>query len=143
MLRHVRHQPDVAVRQRRDDEFLFQPREASDRIRPRLQSMPRAVERVFFRLAQRCEAELDEDLVERHPVQRVELRPRQLARPHAVHARSVARAPRVGEFRAVDRDVLPLRELLHLGGHGAPPVDDGAEDVEDERLDSRELRIHR
>ena len=72
----------------------------------------RAIERVVLGLGQPGDAELDEQLVEDHAMQAIELGPRQLAGPHAVHARRVARAPRVGEFRAVDRQALPPGERL-------------------------------
>ena len=61
MLREVGHQADVAVRQRRDDEVLLQASEAGDRVGPRLQPMPRAIERLLLLFAQRREAELAED----------------------------------------------------------------------------------
>ena len=92
------------------------------------------VERILLVLAQTGELEVDEDLVERHPVQRVELGPRQLAGAHAVHARAIAGAPGVGELHGVERHALAFRQRLDLTRDGRSPVDDGAEGVEDERL---------
>ncbi len=52
-------------------------------------------------------------------MQLVEIGPGQLALPHAVHARTIAGAPRVGELRAVDRQALSLRQRLESR---APPT---------------------
>ena len=111
MLRHVRHQRDVAVRERRDDESLLQPCQSSHRVRPWPQPMPGTIERVGFGLRQPGDAEVDQDLVEGHPMQAIELGPGQLTRSDAVHARAVAGAPGVGELRPVHGQTLPLRQL--------------------------------
>ena len=84
--------------------------------------------------------EVDEDLVEDHPMQVVEHGPRQLAGSDAVHARAVTAAPGVGELRAVHRQSFPLREVFDFLRHRRTPVDDGAEGVEDERLYRRQWR---
>ena len=65
----------------------------------------------------------------------VELGPRQLAPADAIHRRPVGTAPLVGERGPVDLEAFFVPELLALGDHRRPPVDDGAEGVEDEHLD--------
>src|SRR5215470_6684868 len=64
MLREIRHQRDVAVRARRDDELLLEAREPRNRVGPRLQAMPCAIERVGLGLRQPRDSELDQDAVE-------------------------------------------------------------------------------
>ena len=56
--------------------------------------------------------EVDQDFVERHAMKTIELGPRQFATSDAVHARTVAGAPRVGEFRTVHVEALSFCELL-------------------------------
>jgi len=90
----------------------------------------------FREFAQPAEVEVDEDLVERHPVQRIELGPGQLAAAHAIHARPVAGAPCVGELRRVDRHAFRFRQRRDLARDRGSPVHDRAEGVEDEGLDA-------
>ncbi len=102
-LRKVRHQRDVAVRERRDDESLLQSRQALHRIGPRMQPMPRVVERADLVLGKPFHPEVDEDLVEDHPMKHVELGPRAAHRSardscsdrsrHARHRRTSRRRP--------------------------------------------------
>ena len=135
VLRHVRHQGNVAVRERRDDESLLQPCQSSHCVRPWTQPMPRPIERVRFGLGEFLDAEVDEDPVERHPMQAIELGPGQLTRSDAVHARAVPGPPGVGKLRPVDCESLLLCQLLHFLRHGRSPVNDGAEGIKNERLD--------
>ena len=100
VLRELGHQRDVAVRQRRDDELLLQSRQAGDRVGPRRQPMPRAVQCVLLGLCQSGE------LVNRPGSCRgscgaasSSLVHGSSPAAHAVHARAVAGAPRVGELR--------------------------------------------
>ena len=79
--------------------------------------MPGAIQRVGFRFRQSLDAEIDQDLVEDHPMESIEVAPRQLARAHAVHARGVAAAPRIGELRAINSDALAPGQILDLLRH--------------------------
>jgi hypothetical protein len=135
----VGHQRDVAVRQRRDDELFFEARETLGRVGPRLQAVPRAVEVRFLGLAEPTDAELVDDPIQRHPVQVVESGPGELTGSNAVHAWSVTRAPGVCELLGVDRQPPARRELADFRGNRRAPVDDGAEHVEDERLDGGKI----
>ena len=117
MFGHRRHQRDVAVRQRRDRELLLQPRQPADRVRPRPQPMPRAIERIGLRAGEAGDLELDENLVEDHPMQVVEPGPRQLAGADAVHARAITTAPGIGELRAVHAEAFRVGEVLDFLRH--------------------------
>ena len=141
LLGHVGQQRHVAVRQRRNDEFLLEPRETLNRVRPRLEPMPHVVQVPLLFLGQVLDLVLDEQLVEDHAVQRVELRPGQVALAHAVHRRAVAPAPRVGELRPVDGQPLRLAEALAFRNQRPAPVDDRAEGIEHE--DAHTIRLRR
>src|SRR5437773_4428847 len=67
-------------------------------------------------------------------MQAIEVRPRQLTAAHAVHARPISGAPRLGKLFAVDAETLLLRQRLYLARHRRPPIDDGAERIEDQGL---------
>ena len=73
-------------------------------------------------------------------MERNELRPRELARPYAIHRGTMAGAPRVGECGPVDFHPLGLSERFALRDDGRAAVDDGAERVEGQRVDSHEIR---
>ena len=115
----------------------------ADGVRPWPQPMPRTIERVGFGLRESLDAEVDEDPVEGHPMQAIELGPGQLTRSDAVHARAVPGAPGVGELRPVHGQSLLPCQLLHFLRHGCSPVDDGAEGIENERLDRCHLEFDR
>src|SRR3989441_1776292 len=97
--------------------------------------MPGVVQLLDLLLAQSAQAERLQQIVEDHAVKLIDVRPGQLALAHAVHGRVVARAPGVGELRPVDAQAFLLRQQLAFADDGAPPVDDGAEDIESQRLD--------
>src|SRR5262245_43206547 len=103
--------------------------------------MPRAIEMIFVGLAQALDVEFDEQPVERATVQHVELRPGDLALANAVHARPIAGAPRVGELRPVDGEMLLLAKLLAFRDDRRSPIDNRAEGVEYQRLDRGERRL--
>jgi hypothetical protein len=79
-------------------------------------------------LGREVEPELGEYFVERLAVQDVEHDPLALARPDSLELRLVAGAPRVGHRLARQP------ERRRLPGDARAPVDTGAEDVEEERL---------
>ena len=54
---------------------------------------------------------------------------------HFLHRRLVFVAPCIGERRPVERDALRRQQRLGLARDRAAPVDQGAEHVEDQRLD--------
>ena len=97
MLRHIDQQGDVAVRKGRDDEFSAQARQSSDSVRPRLETMPGAVQILFLGLTQSIDFELYQQAVENHPVQGVDVGPRKLSAANTIHGGSVTGTPRVGE----------------------------------------------
>jgi hypothetical protein len=85
---------------------------------------------VFVGLVEPGHAEFVEQPVERHPVQRVEIGPRQFAGADPVHRRRVFAAPGIGELGPIDAaDPLPAGQRLAILGHPAAPIDDGAEHV--------------
>jgi hypothetical protein len=85
------------------------------------------------------EAEARKQRFERGAMEHVELQPcRRVARRRlhrALHRRLVAGAPGVGERRPVDAPAFRRRHRLAFLDDGAAPVDDSAEDVEDQRAD--------
>jgi hypothetical protein len=72
---------------RRNDKALLQTREAGRRVRPPAQPVPDLVEMNFLVFGEVVDLVLDEEVVERHAVEDVQFRPRQLTGPHAVHRR--------------------------------------------------------
>jgi len=123
VLRHVRQQGDIAVRERRNDELRF------SRVRPSTASghgvrpVPDAIELVAFGGAETGDLELVDERVEHLPVQLVERRPRQLAGPHAIHRGLVAGAPGVGELGPVDVQVFRAAERRALRDDRAAVID--------------------
>ncbi|MNC86677.1 hypothetical protein D3C83_23510 [compost metagenome] len=99
--------------------------------------MPGEVEPDFILLGELAgDAEFVEQRIEPHAVQRVEIGPRQFAGAHPVHRRRIGAAPLIGELLPVDTgDALARAERLAVGRHRAAPIDDGAEDIVNQRLD--------
>ena len=127
MLGEVDRLGDVAVGARRDHEALLQPGEAGHGVRPRVEPVPGERELVALR-GRQVEVELGEHVVERLAVEHVEHDPLALAAAHRLELRLVAPAPRVGHGLARQP------ERRRLAGDARAPVDAGAEDVEEERL---------
>src|SRR5215472_1374969 len=134
MFGHVHHQRDIAVRQRRDDEFALETGEALDRVRPWGEAVPGAVEVVDIRFAKTGDPELLQQLDQILAVKVVELDPRALALTHAVHRRLIARSPPVGEGMPVL--VVPPRceAALRLAGDTVAPIHHCPEYIEGQGL---------
>src|SRR5437867_3381277 len=139
---HVHDQRHVAIRERGEDVRAPEPREPGDGVGPRIESMPCAIQMVDLVRGQPTDAELAEQSLEAHPVEIVELRPRKRTRAHALHHRLIERAPGVRELRPVDTEAPGLAERFAFADDAAPPVDDGAEDVERERAYGLEGLTH-
>src|SRR5213592_1482808 len=103
---------------------------------------PGTVQVVDLLLGEPDDAELNEELVEGHPMEIVELGPRERAAPHAFEHRLVEPAPRVGERRPADPQALGAPERLAVADQARPPVDDGTEDIERQRSDRRGVDRH-
>src|SRR5207245_338604 len=138
-LGHVHQERDVAVRERRENELPLEAHEPRYGIGPRVEAVPGAVQVVDLRLGESGDAEPDEELIERHPVEIVELGPRHRAAPHLLQHGLVEAAPRVSERCPADLQALGAPERLTLADQARPPVNDGAEDVEGQRLDRRDV----
>jgi hypothetical protein len=141
MLCQVRHQRNVAVRERRDDELLLEAAETADNVRPGVQPMPCAIERDDLGLRQSTDAGVLQDLVENHSVEIIEPRPRQLTLSHPVHAWGVLSPPGVGECGAVHLQTFPLRQQVDFPRDRRAPVDHGTEHVKDKGLDRPDAGI--
>ena len=134
MLGHVHQQGDVAVGEGSDHVAGAQAGQAPDRVGPGGQAVPDQVQvRQLVGGEAALQAEVGQEAVEDHAVEVVERGPREVASPHAVHGGGVAGAPGVGEAAPVD----VRGDALALADDAAPPVDDGAEDVEGEGADVR------
>src|SRR5581483_2181461 len=118
------------------DEFPLESRESLHRIRPGIEAVPGAIELCPLCFAEAGEAVLRQELVEDHAVEIVDARPREIAAAHALHRRLISRAPVVGEARPIGGDALLATEPLELADDAAAPIDDGAENVENESLDA-------
>ncbi len=103
--------------------------------------MPDAVEIVDHRLGQR-DAVLRQQAIEDAAVQAVDGGPRQFAAAHLVHGLRVAGPPGIGEGRPVDREAVARGQRLAFAHDRRTPVDDGAEDVEDQRPDRAGVEAH-
>ena len=97
--------------------------------------MPDEVQGDDFGFTQGGEAKLDQEPIENASVEGIELRPRQFPGADAVHGRGVAGPPGIGKLRGIHPEVLATRQILDVPDYGAAPVDDGAEDIEDEGFD--------
>jgi hypothetical protein len=131
-LSHVGEQRDVAVGEGGDDVPVLELGQTGARIGPGPQAVPDAVQVVDVLPGEPAQGKALEQVVEDHAVQRVDLRPRQLARAHARHGGPVAGAPAVGERRPVHLELLAAAERLALADDRAAPVDHRAEHVEHE-----------
>src|SRR5262249_30285133 len=98
-LRHVDDQRDVAVRARGEDEAATQPGQSGNGVGPRVEAMPGAIQVVDLRFTEALDAELDEQTIEAHAVEIVELGPGQLALADAREHGLVETAPGIGELR--------------------------------------------
>src|SRR5262249_46260726 len=116
-------------------EVALEPRQSFHGIRPGIEAVPGAIEMSLLLLAQAGNAILHEKLVEDHAMEIVDARPRQRTAAHALHRRLVSAAPVVGKARPIGAEALLPPHRLELANDAAAPIDDGAEDIEDESLD--------
>ena len=135
---HVHQQGDVPVGEGGDDVAGAQAGQALYRVGPGVEAVPDHVQvRQLFGGEAAFQAERGQEVVQDHAVEGIQLRPGEVAAAHAVHGRGVARTPRVGETPPVDGEAPGAAQPLALADDAAPPVDDGAEDVEGQRSDVR------
>ena len=140
-LGHVDHQRDVAVGERREDEPALQPAQAFDRVRPRVEPVPGAIEVIDLGLAQPADRMLVEQRQQVLAVQVVEPGPGAPAAPDLLQRRLIARPPGIGEGMPVARDPPRTERRSGLARDALAPVHDRAEHVEAQRLDVR--KAHR
>jgi len=72
--------------------------------------------------------------IEDHPVQYVDRGPRQISAAYAIHRRRVTGPPGIGKSRPVDVQIFFRAERAPFSNEAAAPVNDGPEDIENERL---------
>ncbi len=130
----VGHQGDIAVGERGDQVLLFYSREALDGIGPGIEAAPDVSPGNFFCFGEAFDFEFDEEFFEDHAMQIVEAGPGDFALAYFVHRRFVAEAPTIGEGDPVEVEVFGFAPGHALGDYRAAPVDDCAEDIEDERF---------
>src|SRR5437762_8527755 len=95
--------------------------------------MPRAIEVIALRIAQTRQAESRQDVVEYQAMQIVDGSPAELAPAHPIHGRLVTVAPGQRKRAAISGYVLLVRHCRGFTDDATVPVDDGAEDVEENR----------
>ena len=132
--RQVDHQRDVAVRHRRQEEAGLQPRHRARHLGPGREHVPGEVERPQGLLAKIGDAEARQDALQVAPMQHVELRERHAPRPHLLHGGLVLAAPGIGEGWPIEGMAERRQDALALAGDAGAPVDEGAEDVEEQGL---------
>lgn len=133
---HVESQADVRVRQRRDDEPLLQLGQPGDRVRPRIEAMPGEIRLLEHPGRDRCgiDPRLGEHGLKVLPMEHIETDELTPAAAHPLHRRLVLRSPAIGELMCIKIGNMVAQVQGHLGGDTAPPVDDGAEHIEDQGL---------
>ena len=97
--------------------------------------MPGEVQVVRDFVVELLEPEARADLIEHAAMQDIELHERLAARTHFLHARLIEPAPSIGEREPIDVVAERLENPLRVARNAVAPIDDGAEHVEDERLD--------
>ena len=139
-LRHIRQQRHIPVGQRGDNIPPLQPRQPPSRIRPRIKPMPRLIELRRLILAQPLYPELRQQLVQDHPVQRIDIRPRQIPAADALHRRPIPAAPPIRETRPIHPlQPLRLRQPLTLPYDAAAPIHHRPEHIKSKRLHLRNI----
>ena len=97
--------------------------------------MPDPVQIIFIGFAQGLDVEFFKEVVQDTAMQGINVLPRQLAPPHAVHCRSVASAPFQGELSPVYINTVGVPKCCAFGNDGTVPVYHCAEDIEGECFD--------
>jgi hypothetical protein len=124
------HQRDVAVGAGREQELGAQAGERGRHVRPGVEAVPSERE-LAPRTLVRVVPEVVEHDVQVASVQHLELAKRDTASAHLFHRRLVLGAPGIGQragFVGAHMQMAP-----QLARHAAAPIDERAEDVEDER----------
>ena len=132
---HVDQERHVAVGQGGQDEAPLQPGQALDRVRPRLEPVPGAVQMLDLGVLQSGEAELIEHDRKVLAMQVIEPDPRAAAAAHLLHRGLIERAPAIGDGLPVALDAARAKEAAQLASDAAAPVDHRAEHVKRERGD--------
>ena len=133
--RDVDHQRNVAVRAGRQYEFAAEAGETGRHVGPCIEAVPREIQIIRDFVVELFETETRADLIEHAAVQDIELHEWLAARPHFLHAWLVQPAPSIGELEPIDVVAERLENPLRVARNAVAPIDDGAEYVEDERLD--------
>src|SRR4051812_36510276 len=104
--------------------------------------MPGAIERDLFFFTENRNLEFNEDVVEDHAMQDVDLRPRQVAAGHTVHRRPITGAPRIRKFSRIYSKTFSFAQRANFTDDAAAPIDDRAEHVEGQRFDAIQCGVH-
>src|SRR5439155_10017484 len=118
------------------DEAPLEKPESARRVGPWREPMPNAIELGHF-ASGKPQTEASQQGNEVRPMKLIEARPGYRAAPHLIHRRAIPRAPSVGKSIPVDAHAMVASDAPHLARDAAVPVDDGPENVEQERARSR------
>ena len=132
--RQIDHDGNIAVRQRRQEIIAPKTRQAGRHVGPGVEPVPGEVESAAFFVAQRAEPEARQDAIEVAPVQHVELAEPDAAGAHLFHGALIFVAPGIRQGRPVERIAARLEHRLGLARNPAAPIDQRAEDVEQQRF---------
>ena len=132
---HVDQQRHVAVGQGGEDEAPLQPGQALDRIRPRLEPMPGAVQMLDLVRPAVRRGRTHRARPKVLAMQVIEPDPRAAAAAHLLHRGLIERAPAIGDGLPVALDAARAEEAAQLARDAAAPVDHRAEHVKRERGD--------
>ena len=133
VLCHVDEQGDVAVRQRCEDVSSAKAGQTRDRVGPRAQPMPHAVQIIQVVLGETFQTKLGHELIEDHAVEIIDNGPGQLTAPDTAHRRPVPSAPPIRKTRPIDGQPLARSERPAFTYDARSPVDDRAEHIERQR----------
>ncbi len=111
---------------------VFETGEAACNIGSGIQPVPRPIELAALALAERANTEARQDQIEIAPVQYVEFSEADVARAHFLHRALIFTAPSVGEGRPVEGVAEWFKHGFRLAGDGRSPIDERAEDIEEQ-----------
>ena len=129
VFRHIGHQRNVAVGHRRDDEPRLEPIQARHAVGPGAQVVPEMGDFHFLGIVQPHNVKLGQRLVQRHPMQGVQVGPGQRAAANLVHIGAILAAPGVGESPPIPFHALDAPHRSALLNDAGTPVHHRAENI--------------
>ena len=142
MLRHVDHEPHIAVGHGGQNEPGLQPGQPRHTVRPWVEPVPNHVQVIYFRVRKARDRKILQDLEKIFPMQGVEIGEPAFPVTYTGHGRHISPAPGQGESLSIQAKALVRGKTVYFRSNTVSPVNNSPKHIKKKRFYHRHLNFH-